>query len=266
MKKATKTKTQKKLIDHSLRMKEVMIQVKDLISKGALFFISHSGGKDSQAMFNFLKTIVPKNQIIVVHSHLSGVEWEGVVDHIKNTIDGHEFHEVKAGKSFLGMVEKRGMWPSSTTRQCTSDLKRDPIFKLIRKIASEREASIVVNCSGIRAQESSARGKKNPFQVNKKLTTLSRQAFDLMPIFNWTTDDVFGFIRKCGQELHWAYKAGMTRLSCCFCIMASKADLRVSAKHNPKLLKQIADLEVKIGHTMFMENGKSVGILEYIAA
>lgn len=266
MKKATKTKTQKNLIDHSLRMKEVMNQVKDLISKGALFFISHSGGKDSQAMFNFLKTIVPKNQIIVVHSHLPGVEWEGVVEHIKATISGCEFHEVKAGKSFLEMVEARGMWPSSKTRQCTSDLKRDPIAKLIRAICSEREASIAVNCTGIRAAESSARSKKDPMKMNKKLTTKTRTVWDLMPIFNWSTEDVFGFIRKSGQEPHWAYSVGMSRLSCCFCIMASKADLRISAKHNPKLLEEISRLEKKIGHTMFMVKGQAIGIKEYIAA
>lgn len=266
MKKLTKTKTQKKMIDHSIRMKEVMNQVKDLIASGALFFISHSGGKDSQAMFNFLKSMVPKNQIIVVHSHLSGVEWEGVVAHIKNTISDCEFHEVKAGKSFLEMVEARGMWPSSSTRQCTSDLKRDPIAKLIRQICSERGATVAVNCTGIRAGESSARSKKDPMKLNKKLTTQTRTVWDLMPIFNWTTEDVFGFIRKSGQEAHWAYSVGMSRLSCCFCIMASKADLRVSAKYNPELLEQIANLEKKIGHTIFMEKGQSIGIREYIAA
>lgn len=53
--------------------------------EGGLFFVSHSGGKDSQAMYNYLayELKIPMNQIIVVHAHLGKIEWEGVEEHIR---------------------------------------------------------------------------------------------------------------------------------------------------------------------------------------
>ena len=241
-------------------------QVQQDIQNGALFFCSHSGGKDSQAMFNFLKSVVPADQLIVVHAHLEGVEWAGVVEHIENTIDGKELHVVNAVKTFMQMVERRGMWPSAAHRQCTSDLKNAPIYKFINNTMAARGAKIGYNCIGIRAQESAARSKKNPLKINKKLTGkgTKKTVYDWMPIFTWTTEDVFGFIRKNGQEAHWAYAKGMSRLSCCFCILASKSDLQTAAKLNPEGLEEIAAMEKKIGHTMKMVKGKPMDIKTFI--
>lgn len=225
-------------------------EITNMINAGALVVCDHSGGKDSQAMFSYLKSFVPKDQLIVIHAHLPGVEWEGVVDHITNTIDGYEFHEVKAKKTFLEMVERRGMWPSSSTRQCTSDLKRDPIDAQIRKIAKERGVNTIINCMGIRAQESAARAKKNPFKVNTRNSVAGRQWFDWYPIFEMSVEWVWQTIAEAGQKRHWAYDAGMSRLSCCFCILGNKADHKIAAKLNPALLDQIDALEHKIGHTL----------------
>ena len=266
----TKTKTAKIKLPIKNWSQEIMEKIQELVAQGALFIVSHSGGKDSQAMYNFLKSIVPKDQIVVVHSHLPGVEWEGVVDHIKATIE-HDFFEVKAKKTFFEMVEARGMWPSNSIKNCTSDLKRDVIASFITQIATEKNAKIVVNCTGIRAAESTSRAAKNPIQVNKRISTKvlkdgsqKRIVWDLMPIFSWSTEDVFGFIRKNGQEAHWAYSVGMSRLSCCFCILANESDLKISARYNPEVLEKIAALEKKIGHTMKMKDGKPIGIKEFI--
>ncbi len=224
--------------------------IDQLIAQGALFVCDHSAGKDSQAMFAYLKSFVPREQLVVIHAHLPGVEWEGVIEHITGTIDGYDFYEVRAGKTFLEMVERRGMWPGAETRQCTSDLKRDPIDKQIKAICRERGFSMVVNCMGIRAQESSSRAKKNPFKLNKRNTTNARTWYDWYPIFEQKIEWVWETIAQAGQVPHWAYRAGMSRLSCCFCIMASKEDLKTSAKLNPTLLKIYAALERKIGHTL----------------
>jgi DNA sulfur modification protein DndC len=248
-------------------MSNNMTEIKKMIESGALFVCSHSGGKDSQAMYNYLKTIIPAGQLVVVHAHLDGVEWAGVVEHIKGTIDPMvEYFQVSAGKTFFQMVEARGMWPSAQHRQCTSDLKNAPIYKLINKLANERGFKIVVNCIGIRAAESAARAKKEPLKINKKLTGkgTKKTVYDWMPIFTWTTEDVFGFIRKNGQEPHWAYAKGMSRLSCCFCILASKSDMRIAAEINPEMLEKVAALEIKIGHTMKYEKGAQVGIKQFL--
>jgi hypothetical protein len=40
----------------------------------------------------------------------------------------------------------------------------------------------------------------------------------------------------------------MTRLSCCFCVLAKKSDLLIAARHNPQLLDAYVRVEEKIGH------------------
>lgn len=129
--------------------------IDDLIARGAMFYVSHSGGKDSQAMYGALASIVPTDQIVVVHADLGKIEWSGVQDHIVATIE-HELNVVRAGKTFFDMVRHMARtrpdvpaWPSSATRQCTSDLKRGPIHKLIRNDMKARGATLGVNCTGI---------------------------------------------------------------------------------------------------------------------
>lgn len=64
--------------------------------------------------------------------------------------------------------------------------------------------------------------------------------------------EVFVTIKKAGQEPHWVYGAGMTRLSCVLCIMASKNDLTIAACLNPLLYAMYVALEMEVGKTMMM--------------
>lgn len=235
------------------------IMVRQLIDEGALFMCNHSGGKDSQAMYLFLKSIVPADQLFVVHAHLDGVEWDGTIDHIKHTIDDLErFYVVQARRSLLQMVEERGMFPSPKNRQCTSDLKRGPIDKQIRSICKQYGFTQVVNCMGLRAEESSGRAKKEVFKIRQHMSVAGRKVYDWLPIHDMTTKEVFDWIAMNGEKPHWAYASGMTRLSCCFCIMSSEQDLYTASKLNPVLFKRYVDLERQIDNTMMMPS-KSKG-------
>jgi DNA sulfur modification protein DndC len=71
-------------------------------------------------------------------------------------------------KTFFDMVEHRGMFPSPSTRQCTSDLKRGPIEREIRRYlkAHPEFGGLVVNCMGMRAEESPGRSKLQTFKRN----------------------------------------------------------------------------------------------------
>lgn len=226
------------------------------IEAGALVFCNHSGGKDSQAMYLLLRDVVPSDQLVVIHADLgSEVEWEGVREHIESNIDGrtlevaHAIYQDGSAKDLLGYVERRGMWPSSSSRYCTSDLKRDPIAKQIRRIMNERGATRAINCMGLRAEESPNRAKAAAWKENGRLTNSKRIVFDCNPILSMLEANVFGVIAAAGQELHWAYRAGMPRLSCCFCVLAGKDDLALAAKLRPELAQKYVDLEAKIGHT-----------------
>jgi DNA sulfur modification protein DndC len=137
-----------------------------LIKRGALFFCNSRGGKDSQAMFAYLRTIVPEKQLIVLHAHLPEVEWEGTMEHIQKYLYGYRFQLAQAKKTFFEMVEHRQMFPSPKNWQCTSDLKRGPLEKRIRKTSKDTKNPLFLNCRGMRAQESSKRAKFTPFKFS----------------------------------------------------------------------------------------------------
>lgn len=238
--------------------------IADLIDRGALFVVNHSGGKDSQAMHILLSRLVPADQIMVIHAHLPGVEWRGTFQHVLDTAKGHPVIQTQAVKTFMNMVDHRKMWPSPQQRQCTSDLKRGPIEREIRRYLKEnpRYNGLVVNCIGLRAEESPGRAKQIPFRFSERNSKAGREWYDWLPIHDMLIDQVFKTIADAGEEPHWAYKCGMSRLSCCFCIMSSKDDLRTAAILNPTLYAKYVAKEREIDQTMLMPVGGERRFLE----
>ncbi|MDE0435550.1 MAG: phosphoadenosine phosphosulfate reductase family protein [Bryobacterales bacterium] len=228
---------------------------RQMIRAGALVAINTSAGKDSQAMTILLSRIVPAGQLVAVHAPLAEVEWEGVVAHIEATLPAGVplvMAPVSSGKSLLERVEERGLWPSSKARWCTSDFKSGPIQRELRRYLKDRPrfGGQLVNAMGMRAEESPARARKMPWKRNDRMSVAGREVFDWLPVFDLSTEDVFRVIRNAGQSPHWAYAAGMSRLSCSFCILASRADLRRAAELRPELYRRYAELEQRIGHTL----------------
>lgn len=231
-----------------------------LIDEGALFVSNHSGGKDSQAMLIHLLDFVPRSQILVVHASLGEMEWPGALELArKQAADaGVPFIVAKAEKTLLSMVMHRfsnrpevPSWPSASTRQCTSDLKRGPIQREVRRYAKASGFKTIINCLGLRAEESPGRAKRKPYS-KMSISNSVNTWYELLPIHDLTTDEVFALIESAGQKPHYAYSLGNDRLSCIFCIMASKSDLRNGAKHHPELLAKYNDLEKLTGYTMHM--------------
>lgn len=235
--------------------------MQELIERGALFVANHSGGKDSQAMLIELAKIVPRHHLAVIHATLGEAEWKGALEKAREGAElaGCRFIVASATKTLFQMVEHRHAtrpevpsWPSRATRQCTSDLKRGPIERETRRYAKALGFKIIVNCMGLRAQESTDRAKLETFKRNERNSVAGRQWYDWLPIHAWTRDQVFAAIAAAGQTPHWAYAAGNERLSCVFCIMASRRDLRNGARHNPELLAKYIELEERTGYTMHM--------------
>lgn len=226
--------------------------IKDLIDAGSLFVINTSGGKDSQAMTIHLRKVIPIDQLVLVHSHLPEVEWPGVKEHIQNTNIGIDTNFVQGTKTFFQMVDHRQRFPSSKNRQCTSDLKRDPIQKFINGYCKEKGFKTVVNCLGLRAEESPGRAKKSVLKINTRYDCAHRTQYEWLPIHHFAINEVWNTISNAGQLPHWAYSKGMTRLSCCFCIMASKQDIKTAAGLMPELFKKYTDKEEELGFTLIM--------------
>ena len=230
-------------------------ECREMIRAGALVALNTSGGKDSQSMTILLSRIVPRDQIVAVHAPLVDVEWPGTIEFIRATLPPGMpliLAPVASGKTLLDSIEERGRFPSPKVRWCTSSLKRGPIERELRRYlkANPRFSGRIINAMGMRAEESAARARKPPWRFNERNSRAGRTWFDWLPVFDLSTDDVFRIIRDAGQSPHPAYGMGMSRLSCVFCIMASRADLRTAARLQPALYARYVDLEERIGYTL----------------
>lgn len=225
-----------------------------------IILVNSSGGKDSQAMLDFVVTLATeagvKDRLVVVHADLGRVEWEGTAALAERQANHYGVRFEKVGRpqgDLLQHVRERGMWPSPAQRYCTSDHKRGQVAKVVTKLSKEAGRSYrkvrVLNCLGLRAQESPARAKKQSFQVDNRLTNQSRHVDNWLPIHDWTEAEVWANIKASGVEHHYAYDLGMPRLSCIFCIFAPKPALVLAGRHNPELLAEYVAVEAEINHT-----------------
>lgn len=232
-------------------------RVAGLVARGALFALSDSGGKDSQAMRIRVLRLVPPAQAVVVHASLGDVEWPGALEHARDgaTRAGVEFIVARSPKTFFELVEHRASlgvvaWPTAANRQCTSDLKRDPIMREVRRAARARGTSLIVTCMGLRAEESARRSRANPWATSKRGSVAGREWLEWLPIHHLTKAEVFDTIAEAGEKPHPAYALGNDRLSCVFCILASRGDLQRGARAHPELLARYVALEERTGYRM----------------
>ena len=241
--------------------------VPSLVAQGALFVVSHSGGKDSQATLIEVLRQVPASQVLVVHATLGELEWPGALELAQAQAEaaGVPFLVARAyfldgsPKTLLNKAEHQyarrpevPSWPSKQQRWCTSELKTGPIEREIRRYAAAHGFKLIVSCTGERAQESVDRAKKPVWSFNAKHSVAGRSWFDWLPIHALTTLDVFQMIERDGQQPHPAYAAGNDRLSCLFCIFASKGDLANAAQAHPTVFAKYTELEERTGYTMHM--------------
>lgn len=221
--------------------------------------INFSGGKDSCAMLAYLCEHYPHVKKHVVFAD-TGWEHQDVVGWCSKIVNrfGLTLHVVKnPNKTFLQMAERRGKFPGMQQRQCTSDLKRDPINTWIRKNLTD---PVVINCMGLRSEESSNRKKKKKLTRNKRESNSRRTLWDWLPIKDWTETQVLDYLVSKGIPLHPVYSY-LRRFSCRVCIYMSQHDLRQVNKYDPQAIAVIDAIEQKIGFTMF-QGGRITDIVK----
>lgn len=254
---------------------DVGTQVRGTVSAGNVplladydcLLVSISAGKDSQASLDVVveaaRSAGVLGRVVAVHADLGDAEWDGVAElaaeHAAHY--GLRFELVRRERdgdvdTILDRVAQRGMWPDSRNRWCTSDHKRGPIRTVMTRLVAELRASGTVtdrpvrllNVMGLRGEESAARSRRPAYAANHAASNGRRLVDDWYPIHQWTVAEVWQRIAAAGTRPHPAYAAGMTRLSCRFCVLASRADLVRSAQLNPELAARYAAVEAAVGH------------------
>lgn len=242
-------------------------EVLALLQAGAPVAVGVSGGKDSHAvawaLSQYLKDYTgPK---VLIHSDLGSVEWLDSFPACQRIADRIGWELISCTRAAGGMMERwEARWQSSIRRYtlmetvavvlpwstpamrfCTSELKVGPITSTLKKRFGNKTP--ILNVTGVRAEESTARAKQPVVSVEKNLPDGS---LNWRPIHSWKLQDVWDAIAESGVAAHEAYRLfGSSRVSCRFCILANAADLKASLK-DPEALaiyRRMCELELESG-------------------
>lgn len=227
-----------------------------------------SGGKDSVTlafdMFAWLDSVGHKGPRALVHSDLGRVEWRSslpdcraLAEHLAvplivvkrqrgDLMDrwADRWRANLARYAALDCVKLILPWSTPSMRFCTSELKTAIICRgLIERFPGQ----VIINAAGLRAEESPARAKKPIFAENAKLSSkrAGTRGYDWLPILGYSISDVWATHERNGWPPAAPYALGMSRVSCAFCILATRADLLTASTdpENHEIYREMCDLE-----------------------
>lgn len=238
-----------------------------------VILVNISGGKDSQAALDqtvrTAEAAGVRDRVITVFCDLGDEdEWPGTrelaAEHaahyglrhevVRREITGPDGERVP--QSLTEHIEQHGRWPGFGTRFCTSAMKRATVARLMTRLAEEQRAAgatrrrvRILKVLGLRAQESPRRAQKAPFSRDERATNQTVRLVDeWLPIHSWTTGQVWARITEAGTRSHPVYAAGMPRLSCRFCPLASRSALIRAAQLDPAGAERRAAMEDRMGY------------------
>lgn len=241
------------------------------ITKNCAVAISISGGKDSAAAAfrttEHLDAVGHQGARILIHSHLGRVEWRQSLPSCERLAERLRLELVVVRREAGDLLDRWRVrwannvrrysdlccvklilpWSTASMRFCTSELKTSVIARdLVRRFPQQT----ILSVSGIRRQESSGRASAPVAKVQPKLHSASFQTggLDWHPILEWTLSDALDYLRVKNFPLHEAYtRYGSSRVSCAFCVLASRGDLASAAlcEDNHELYRELVRLETE---------------------
>ncbi|WP_157158253.1 phosphoadenosine phosphosulfate reductase family protein [Delftia sp. Cs1-4] len=119
---------------------------------------------------------------------------------------------------------------------------------LSRAMRARHPTGPIVSAVGLRREESTARARQPVAKPDARLTRARGAGLSWHAILHWPRQDVLDYIRLHGGVLHEAYRIyGSTRVSCAFCVLASRADLRAASccDDNAAVYRELVRLEVR---------------------
>jgi 3'-phosphoadenosine 5'-phosphosulfate sulfotransferase (PAPS reductase)/FAD synthetase len=234
---------------------------------------SISGGKDSQVSLHQVVLAASAagvlHRVVTVFADMgAGDEWPGTLELASSHAAFYGLrHEIvrreittpsgsRVQQTLSELIEQRGRWPDRKRRYCTSDAKRSPVYRLMTRLAAEQRAAgitgrpvRILSVLGMRAEESTDRAQMQPFGPDLRASNKTVRHVDRwLPIHDWTARQVWAQIARTGTRPHPVYLAGMPRLSCRFCPLASRSALILAARLDPEGAELRAAMEQRMGH------------------
>ncbi len=176
------------------------------------YYVAFSGGKDSIVILDLVQRAGVRYD---VHYAQTTVDPPEVTHYIKE-----HYPEViweKPRMSMFKLIEKKGMLPTRLIRYCCSELKE----------IGGRGRTVI---TGIRWAESTARQGRAPYEQSRKI----KSKWFLHPIIDWSTQDVWDYIRARNLPYCSLYDEGKTRIGCIMCPMQGSKGMLIDAERYPK--------------------------------
>lgn len=160
--------------------------------------LANSGGKDSLVIYTLAKEVGA--DIPIIHANTT-IDPPGTLKYIREYMP--ETKIITPPESFYQIVERKGL-PTSRARFCC---------ELLKECYSIGKNSI----EGVRAAESQNRKGRDYISCDPRKSMKGAQ--HIYPIYDWTDDNVWCFIKSRNLEVAPVYACGETRLGCVMCPM-----------------------------------------------
>lgn len=230
------------------------------------YYIAFSGGKDSVVIKALADMAGVKYD---THYNVTSVDPPELVQFVKEQPDvSFDYPRDKEGKviTMWNLIPRKKMPPTRLVRYCCENLKEGGgngrfVVTGVRWEESARRAS---HRAGL---ELSNKGKKrtlidpdNPENAELARFCPTKGKHILNPIIDWTTDEVWEFIRKYEISYCKLYDEGYTRLGCIGCPMSSKAanEIEKYPKYKQAYLRAFERMLEKIDKKTTWKNAENV--------
>lgn len=168
---------------------------------GDTLYAGNSGGKDSAVLDYLLKKSGIEYKSYYANTT---IDPSGTIRYIRENYPHTEILQPKI--PFYKLVEKKGL-PTRLNRYCCERLKE---YASVGRVVFE----------GVRSAESRKRQGRDYIQCDNR--KWQKGAQHIYPLYDWTDDDIWGFISYKDIKIAPAYYNGMSRLGCVGCPLVSR--------------------------------------------
>ena len=181
------------------------------------YYLAFSGGKDSVIIYDLAKKAGVKFD---AHYSMTTIDPPEVMQFIRENYSDVIWERPKM--SFFKLIEKEKMLPTRKFRFCCRTLK---------EIGGKGRVVI----TGIRKHESRFRMQRKDFEESNRI----KGKFFCNPILEWSTSDVWQYIKENNLKYCSLYDQGKTRIGCLFCPMQGKRGMEYDRVHYPKYYRAL---------------------------
>lgn len=174
-----------------------------------------SGGKDSLVCMDLVSKII--DRFSAVYVHITGNTHPIVDEYVHSVIDKYdvEFTELKSNRDFYSVFAEKGYPPPIRGRWCTAMFKE--------KVLDRFRYNVDVAVIGMKMYDSMTRKKYFDNYVSDGVAK-SSHVVDIAwgtniiyPVWNWTTEEIYEYIRRENLKLNPSYDMFGHSLNCSFC-------------------------------------------------